>query len=78
MRSVGEGFEFLVRERTGLPYSCTEIRATGERLVAQMNEQLAQEVRKFGKKKAFCGAGGGGARGGSRSGEPAGGIPACE
>jgi len=47
-----EGFEFLVRERTGLPYSCVEIRATGERLSAQLNEELAQEVRKFGKKKA--------------------------
>ncbi len=47
-----EGFEFLTRERTGLPYTCRETTALGERLVAQLEEQLAQEVRKFGRKGA--------------------------
>src|SRR3954466_1093528 len=51
--SIGrEGFEFLVRERTGLPYSCVETRAVGERLVAQLNADLSEEVGRFGKKKA--------------------------
>jgi uncharacterized protein (DUF885 family) len=46
-----EGFEFLVRERTGLPYSVREVRALGERLVAQLTEERAREARKFGRKK---------------------------
>ncbi|HEV7402279.1 MAG TPA: DUF885 domain-containing protein [Chthoniobacteraceae bacterium] len=51
--SIGrEGFEFLIRERTGLPYSCAETRAVGERLVEQLHAQLGEEVRKFGRKKA--------------------------
>jgi hypothetical protein len=50
--SIGrEAFEFLLREKTGLPYSLPEVRALGESLVAQLEVELAAETRKFGKKK---------------------------
>ncbi len=51
--SVGRaGFEFLVRERTGLHYSTREISAVGERLIAQLSAELQTESRKFGRKGA--------------------------
>ncbi|HEY2342336.1 MAG TPA: DUF885 family protein, partial [Chthoniobacteraceae bacterium] len=46
-----EGFELLVRERTGLPYSVPEIRALGDRLIAQITAERDREARKFGRKK---------------------------
>ena len=50
--SIGrEAFEFLLREKTGLPYSLPEVRALGESLVAQLEAELAVEARKFGRKK---------------------------
>lgn len=50
--SIGrEAFEFLLREKTGLPYSLPEVRALGEALVAQLETELAAEARKFGRKK---------------------------
>jgi hypothetical protein len=51
--SVGrERFEYVLRERTGLPYSLPEIRALGENLVAQLEAELQVEARKHGRKKA--------------------------
>lgn len=51
--SVGrQAFEFLVRERTGLRGSLPEIRAMGENLVAELNAALAEEARKFGRRKS--------------------------
>jgi hypothetical protein len=44
-------FEFLLREKTGLPYSLPEVRALGESLVAQLGAELAVEARRFGRKK---------------------------
>jgi hypothetical protein len=50
--SIGrEAFEYLLREKTGLPYSLPEIRALGESLVAQFEAAVAKEARKFGRKK---------------------------
>ena len=50
--SVGsDGFDFLIRERTGLPYTGREVQARGNRLIARLTEELRAEARKFGKKK---------------------------
>ncbi len=50
--SIGrDAFEFLLREKTALPYSLPELRALGEALVAQLEADLAAEARKFGRKK---------------------------
>ncbi len=46
-----EGFEFLVRERTGLPYSAPEVHALGANLVARLTAELNTEAKRFGKKK---------------------------
>lgn len=45
-----ESFEFLLRERAGLPYSLPEVRALGESLCTQLTAELARESRKFGRK----------------------------
>ncbi|HEX8310682.1 MAG TPA: DUF885 domain-containing protein [Chthoniobacteraceae bacterium] len=45
-------FEFLLREKTGLPYSLPEVRALGEDLVARLTAELQVEARKHGRKKA--------------------------
>lgn len=47
-----EAFEFLIRERTALPYSVAEARAIGENLVARLSAELAAEAKKFGRKSA--------------------------
>lgn len=47
-----EGFEHLIRERTGLPYSLREVEALGLRQVALLTTELAGEARRFGRKKA--------------------------
>ncbi len=50
--SIGrENFEFLIRERTGLPYSLPEVEALGNRLVSQLTAELQTEAKKFGRKK---------------------------
>ncbi|MDB6172591.1 MAG: hypothetical protein JWL59_1902 [Chthoniobacteraceae bacterium] len=46
-----EAFEFLTREKTGLPYSLPEIRALGADLAAKLTIEIAAEARKFGRKK---------------------------
>ena len=46
-----EAFEFLLREKTGLPYSLPEVRALGESLVVQLEVEIAVEARKFGRQK---------------------------
>ena len=51
--SVGrEGFEFLIRERLGLPYSLPEAEALGHKLIARFREELKREAEKFGRKSA--------------------------
>lgn len=47
-----EGLEFLVREKTALPYSIPEIEALSAHLVAGLEHALAVEARKFGRKNA--------------------------
>jgi uncharacterized protein (DUF885 family) len=47
-----DAFEFYIRERTGLPYSLPEARALGESLVARYEREVADEARKFGRRKA--------------------------
>lgn len=47
-----EGLEFLVREKTALPYSISEIEALSAHLVAGLEHALAVEARKFGRKNA--------------------------
>jgi hypothetical protein len=43
--SIGrEGFEFLLREKTGLSYSLPEVRALGEDLVARLGAELQAGV----------------------------------
>ncbi len=51
--SVGrEGFEFLIRERLGLPYSLPEAAATGRALVSRLSDEVGREAARFGKKPA--------------------------
>lgn len=51
--SIGrERFELLVRERCGLDMSLPEIEAEGHRLIAEIQEELEREAKKFGRKKA--------------------------
>jgi uncharacterized protein (DUF885 family) len=48
--SIGrERFEFLVRERTGLDWSLSEIEAEGRRLIEELTHELAKEAKKKGK-----------------------------
>jgi uncharacterized protein (DUF885 family) len=47
-----ECFEYLVRERTGLDWSISEIEAEGHRLVAEISAELEKEARKQGGKSA--------------------------
>lgn len=47
-----DGFEFLVRERTGLPYHIAEIKALSVDLVAKLERALALEAKKFGRRQA--------------------------
>ena len=50
--SIGrENFESLIRDRTGLPYSLPEVEALGNRLVAQLTDELQKEARTFGRTK---------------------------
>jgi len=42
-----EAFEFLVRERTGLPHTARELAAEGEYHVARIHGELEREARKF-------------------------------
>ncbi|RYD44500.1 MAG: DUF885 family protein, partial [Verrucomicrobiaceae bacterium] len=46
-----ENFEYLIRERTGLPYSLPEVEALGNRLIGQLTAELQAESKKFGRKK---------------------------
>ncbi len=49
--SVGrEGFEFLIRERLGLPYSLPEAEALGNKLIARFRDELKREAARFGRK----------------------------
>lgn len=51
--AIGEnGFEFLIRERLGLPYSVREAEALGRRLISQLTGELKQEAKRFGRKSA--------------------------
>jgi uncharacterized protein DUF885 len=51
--SVGrDRFEFLIRERLGLPYSLAEAEALGERLIARLTAELKREAARFGRKPA--------------------------
>ncbi len=45
-----EGFEFLVRERTGLQYTARELNALGARLVAKTKLDIDREARRFGRR----------------------------
>jgi uncharacterized protein (DUF885 family) len=46
-----DAFEMMVRERTGFSATAREISARGDRLIAQLSEELRQEARKHGRKK---------------------------
>jgi hypothetical protein len=51
--SVGrENFEFLIRERLGLPVSLPEAQSLGRKLVEQFSHLQKIEAAKFGKRKA--------------------------
>ncbi|SRR5581483_2376445 len=51
--SIGrDAFEFLIRERLGVPYSLPEAEALGHKLIAQLRGELKKEAAKFGRKPA--------------------------
>ena len=45
-----ERFEFLIRERCGLDWSLAEVEAEGQRLIAELQEELEKEARKLSGK----------------------------
>ena len=47
-----EGFEFLIRERLGLPYSLPEAEAVGRKLVSRLAADVKREAARFGRKPA--------------------------
>lgn len=47
-----ERFEWLVRERTGLDWSLSEIEAEGWRLIASLRKEIAREAAKHGRGSA--------------------------
>ncbi len=47
-----EGFEFLIRERLGLPLSLPEARAVGLKLIERLGAEVKREAARFGRKPA--------------------------
>ncbi|MEA3186470.1 MAG: hypothetical protein QOD99_300 [Chthoniobacter sp.] len=47
-----DAFEYLMRERLGLPYSLVEAEAIGHSLIAKLRAELKTEAARFGRKSA--------------------------